>query len=255
MLYETDTLVTCSIIYAIFSCLYHLIYSCGFCETDWLTDGNSYHGIQPTLHCLLFLFYPIYIERHYFRRILPLNTSIHLYKHLQLIWMMPNNTAPTRASIDNTRMTRTASGVKLAYLASSQQGNSTSTPALSTQHNSEPNNHANTIPPSPSAHTVNTTTTTHKPLARERPFARDDYNSNTNPNSRPPSIRSATSFGRPLNRFMPGHHARHHSNYSNFSTMSETALPWTTRDIGFNAISGNLYYCQHVFTLIWQLVL
>ncbi|GAN06613.1 vps54-domain-containing protein [Mucor ambiguus] len=153
---------------------------------------------------------------------------------------MPNNTAPARASIDNTRMTRTASGVKLAYLASSQQGNSASTPALSSQHNNEPSNHAGTnIPPSsPSTHAVNSTT--HKPLARERPFARDEYSSNTNPNSRPPSIRSATSFGRPLNRFMPGHHARHHSNYSNFSTMSETALPWTTRDIGFNAISGVL---------------
>ncbi|RCI05882.1 hypothetical protein CU098_003366 [Rhizopus stolonifer] len=76
-----------------------------------------------------------------------------------------------------------------------------------------------------------------RPLARERPFARDD---STSPNSRPPSIRSATSFGRPLGRFMTGNHARHHSNYSNFSTMSETALPWTTRDIGFNAISGVL---------------
>ncbi|CAO3641686.1 unnamed protein product [Cunninghamella blakesleeana] len=37
-----------------------------------------------------------------------------------------------------------------------------------------------------------------------------------------------------------GHHSRRHSNYSNFSTMSETSLPWTTRDIGFNAISGVL---------------
>ncbi|KAL7325236.1 hypothetical protein PS15p_207747 [Mucor circinelloides] len=155
---------------------------------------------------------------------------------------MPNNTTPTRASIDNTRMTRTASGVKLAYLASSQQGNSASTPALSSQQNSESTNHTSSIPsppppPPPSINTVNNNI--HKPLARERPFARDDYN-NTNPNSRPPSIRSATSFGKPLNRFIPGHHARHHSNYSNFSTMSETALPWTTRDIGFNAISGVL---------------
>lgn len=154
---------------------------------------------------------------------------------------MPNNTTPTRASIDNTRMTRTASGVKLAYLASSQQGNSTSIPALLSQNN-DPSNHIGVIPPS--NNTINNNI--NKPLARERPFARDDYN-NTNSNSRPPSIRSATSFGRPLNRFIPGNHARHHSNYSNFSTMSETALPWTTRDIGFNAISGKLtsIYMKH----------
>lgn len=133
---------------------------------------------------------------------------------------MPNNTTPSRASIDNTRMTRTASGVKLAYLASSQQPPQQPPPTIVTNGPETPSN--NTI--------------TSRPLARERPFAREDSN---NTSSRPPSIRSATSFGRPINRFIPGHHARHHSNYSNFSTMSETALPWTTKDIGFNAISGN----------------
>ncbi|KAI8637379.1 Vps54-like protein-domain-containing protein [Parasitella parasitica] len=148
---------------------------------------------------------------------------------------MPSNMASTRASIDNTRTTRTASGVKLAYLASSQQSGSTSAPAFSSQNNDSINN-TSTI--SPSINTANTVNT-NKPLARERPFARDEHN-NTNSSSRPPSIRSATSFGRPLNRFIPGHHTRHHSNYSNFSTMSETALPWTIRDIGFNAISGVL---------------
>jgi vacuolar protein sorting-associated protein 54 len=146
---------------------------------------------------------------------------------------MPNNTTPTRQSIDNnTRITRTASGVKLAYLASSQQ------PFYQTNLASIPNmtslkSDVHVSPPPPPTiitSNANNTSTTHS-----RPFARDD---NTNPNSRPPSIRSATSFGRPLSRFISGQHTRHHSNYSNFSTMSETALPWTTRDIGFNAISG-----------------
>lgn len=138
---------------------------------------------------------------------------------------MANTTPPSRASTDNSRTTRTASSVKLAYLASTQQ-----------QQLSPPQQQPTTI----MVNGVDSNTisnTNHRPLARERPFARDEYN-NTNTNSKPPSIRSATSFGRPMNRFIPGHHARHHSNYSNFSTMSETALPWTTRDIGFNAISG-----------------
>jgi vacuolar protein sorting-associated protein 54 len=158
---------------------------------------------------------------------------------------MPNNTTPPRASIDNTRMSRTASGVKLAYLASSQQqpqqqqqqqvGSSNATTSGSDSNITTPSGNNSTSPTPP----IITTT---RPLARERPFARDDYNNNSNSNSRPPSIRSATSFGRPINRFIPGQHARHHSNYSNFSTMSETALPWTTRDIGFNAISGNIIY-------------
>ena len=126
---------------------------------------------------------------------------------------MPNSTPPSRASIDNnTRFTRSPSGMKLAL-------------------DPEPNGNTHTPP----------TITTTRPLARERPFAREDVNT-----SRPPSIRSATSFGgRPnINRFIPGHHARHHSSYSNFSTMSETALPWTTRDIGFNAISGTVFHCN-----------
>lgn len=69
-------------------------------------------------------------------------------------------------------------------------------------------------------------------MVRERSFPREENN------SRPPSIRSASSFGRPLNRLVHGAHSRRPSGYSNFSTMSETSLPWTTRDIGFNAISG-----------------
>ncbi|GAA5800869.1 hypothetical protein HPULCUR_006308 [Helicostylum pulchrum] len=142
---------------------------------------------------------------------------------------MSNATPPSRASTDNSRATRTASSVKLAYLASTTQQQQLSPP---------PPQQATTI----MVNGVDSNTisnTNHRPLARERPFARDEYN-NSNTNSKPPSIRSATSFGRPMNRFIPGHHARHHSNYSNFSTMSETALPWTTRDIGFNAISGVL---------------
>ncbi|KAI9025359.1 Vps54-like protein-domain-containing protein [Phycomyces nitens] len=75
------------------------------------------------------------------------------------------------------------------------------------------------------------------PLGRDRPFQRDDpHGSNS-----APSIRSASSFNRPATNYrISHHHARHHSNHSNFSTMSETSLPWTTRDIGFNAISGVL---------------
>ncbi|ORE06130.1 Vps54-domain-containing protein [Rhizopus microsporus var. microsporus] len=87
---------------------------------------------------------------------------------------------------------------------------------------------------------VNTNTPTIRPLARERPYAREEYNNNNNNNSRPPSIRSAASYGRTLSRLTAGHHARHHSNYSSFSTISENVLPWTTQDIGFNAISGVL---------------
>ncbi|KAI7854197.1 Vps54-like protein-domain-containing protein [Circinella umbellata] len=74
-------------------------------------------------------------------------------------------------------------------------------------------------------------------MVRERSMHRDEGGGNS---SRPPSIRSASSFGRPLNRLMHNAHTRRHSSYSNFSTMSETSLPWTTRDIGFNAISGVL---------------
>lgn len=80
-------------------------------------------------------------------------------------------------------------------------------------------------------------------MVRERSFPREEGN------SRPPSIRSASSFGRPLNRLVHGAHSRRPSGYSNFSTMSETSLPWTTRDIGFNAISGKGGYvcvCVHM---------
>lgn len=139
---------------------------------------------------------------------------------------MPNSTPPSRTSADNTRLTRSASGVKLAYLASSQQQPSSNVKPSTTETSSN-------------GTSINSTPTFNRPLARERPFAREDYNNGNNSNSRPPSIRSATSFGRPINRFISGHHARHQSSYSNFSTMSETALPWTTQDIGFNAISGN----------------
>lgn len=82
---------------------------------------------------------------------------------------------------------------------------------------------------------VNTSAPTIRPLARERPYAREEYN---NISSKPSSVRSGTSYGRTLSRLMTGHHARHHSNYSSFSTISESVLPWTTQDIGFNAISG-----------------
>lgn len=147
---------------------------------------------------------------------------------------MPNTTPPSRPSTDNNnlRTTRSASSVKLAYLASSQQQSP----------QQQPQQQATTIMVNGiDSNTIgNGNNSNHRPLARERPFARDDYN-NANTNSKPPSIRSATSFGRPMSRFISGQHTRHHSNYSNFSTMSETALPWTTRDIGFNAISGNLH--------------
>ncbi|KAF7722023.1 hypothetical protein EC973_003779, partial [Apophysomyces ossiformis] len=81
---------------------------------------------------------------------------------------------------------------------------------------------------------------TSRPMGRDRSLPRDDVYIPA-PSSRPPSIRSASSFGRQINhRFIYGQHTRRHSNYSSFSTMSETSLPWTTRDIGFNAISGVL---------------
>ncbi|RUS32349.1 hypothetical protein BC938DRAFT_475645 [Jimgerdemannia flammicorona] len=57
--------------------------------------------------------------------------------------------------------------------------------------------------------------------------------------NRPPSINSVTSHGRSLNRIMHGN-VRRQSTMSGFSTMSETSLPWTTKDMGFNAISGVL---------------
>ncbi|KAI8993638.1 Vps54-like protein-domain-containing protein [Pilobolus umbonatus] len=123
------------------------------------------------------------------------------------------------STLDNTR-TRTASSVKLAYLAANQ------TPIHPTDVTSTQSTPLIKIPP---------LTPTLRPLPRERSLNRDDHSPN-----RSPSIRSATSFGRSANRLMTSQHTRHPSGYSNFSTMSEVALPWTTQDIGFNAISGVL---------------
>ncbi|KAI7865685.1 hypothetical protein BDF14DRAFT_1744092 [Spinellus fusiger] len=82
------------------------------------------------------------------------------------------------------------------------------------------------------------------PLTPNRPFQREEShattNNNNSNNNRTPSIRSASSFNRSNNYRLTQHHTRHLSGQSNFSTMSETSLPWTTRDIGFNAISGVL---------------
>lgn len=114
-------------------------------------------------------------------------------------------------------------------MPSNTTSNSESSSSDSTSQD-KPTQSTNTSQPtSPvNAHTI-------RPLARERPYAREEYNTST---SKPPSVRSGTSYGRTLNRLMTGHHTRHHSNYSSFSTISENVLPWTTQDIGFNAISG-----------------
>ncbi|KAG0942041.1 hypothetical protein G6F57_004640 [Rhizopus arrhizus] len=116
-------------------------------------------------------------------------------------------------------------------MPSNTTSNSESSSSDSTSQD-KPTQSTNTSQPtSPvNAHTI-------RPLARERPYAREEYNTST---SKPPSVRSGTSYGRTLNRLMTGHHTRHHSNYSSFSTISENVLPWTTQDIGFNAISGVL---------------
>ncbi|KAI8144882.1 Vps54-like protein-domain-containing protein [Fennellomyces sp. T-0311] len=121
------------------------------------------------------------------------------------------------------------------HLHSSPSWNSSS--ASSRRHLS-PNNLTTTSgsPISPSSATSPRTTPVHS-MVRERSMHRDEGQGGS---SRPPSIRSASSHGRPFNRLMHNAHTRRHSSYSNFSTMSETSLPWTTRDIGFNAISGVL---------------
>ncbi|KAH8555260.1 Vps54-like protein-domain-containing protein [Umbelopsis sp. PMI_123] len=62
----------------------------------------------------------------------------------------------------------------------------------------------------------------------------------SNSGSRPASSHSGSSQGRSLNRILSSGHNRRQSAFANFSTMSETSLPWTTKDIGFNAISGVL---------------
>lgn len=51
---------------------------------------------------------------------------------------------------------------------------------------------------------------------------------------------SAPLYGRPFPR---SRHQRQHSSYSSYSSMSDTDLPWTTADIGFNAISGKFITC------------
>ncbi|PKY28264.1 Vps54-domain-containing protein [Rhizophagus irregularis] len=70
-----------------------------------------------------------------------------------------------------------------------------------------------------------------------RSFDNSDYYNTTLKNQR---VSSAMSF---YNRGYSRGLARRvsmNSSISNFSTMSETSLPWTTKDIGFNAISGVL---------------
>ncbi|OZJ05091.1 hypothetical protein BZG36_01372 [Bifiguratus adelaidae] len=57
--------------------------------------------------------------------------------------------------------------------------------------------------------------------------------------SRPTSIRASTTQ-RPWSKIYGSEHARRSSNFLNFSTLSEASVPWTTKDIGFNAISGVL---------------
>ncbi|KAI8979697.1 Vps54-like protein-domain-containing protein [Mycotypha africana] len=154
---------------------------------------------------------------------------MHMYNYRHDI--MANETPPSRASVDKASLNdSTASDFKVAYLANRKVKADETSPA-STPLTEASGNELN--PP--------TASNTHiRQLARERPFAREEYNINNASNGRPASIRSAASIGRPVNKFLTGHHVRSHSNYSNFSTMSETALPWTTQDIGFNAISGVL---------------
>ncbi|KAI8336713.1 Vps54-like protein-domain-containing protein [Chlamydoabsidia padenii] len=131
--------------------------------------------------------------------------------------------------------------LKLSALASS-----TSSPSPS-PYNGSSSASSSPSPPmiSSSSSPRGTTTAVSLAMTRERSLQRDDTLSYSTPSSRPPSVRSASSYGRPLpgNRLIHtggGHHSRRHSSYSNFSTMSETSLPWTTKDIGFNAISGVL---------------
>ncbi|KAJ2964903.1 hypothetical protein NQZ79_g350 [Umbelopsis isabellina] len=80
---------------------------------------------------------------------------------------------------------------------------------------------------------------------RERAFKDESHLMGGSPHrsasgSRPASSHSGSSQGRSLNRIQNSGHARRQSAFANFSTLSETSLPWTTKDIGFNAISGVL---------------
>lgn len=78
---------------------------------------------------------------------------------------------------------------------------------------------------------------------RERAFKDESHLMGGSPHrsasgSRPASSHSGSSQGRSLNRIQSTGHSRRQSAFANFSTLSETSLPWTTKDIGFNAISG-----------------
>lgn len=70
-----------------------------------------------------------------------------------------------------------------------------------------------------------------------RSYDTSDYFSTSPVNQRMSSAMSL--YGRGYNRSLTRRISLN-SSISNFSTMSETSLPWTTKDIGFNAISGVL---------------
>ncbi|CAG8738059.1 11203_t:CDS:2, partial [Dentiscutata heterogama] len=70
-----------------------------------------------------------------------------------------------------------------------------------------------------------------------RSYDTNDYYSTSPVNQRVSSAMSL--YGRGYNRSLTRRISLN-SSISNFSTMSETSLPWTTKDIGFNAISGVL---------------
>ncbi|CAG8525797.1 486_t:CDS:10 [Paraglomus occultum] len=84
---------------------------------------------------------------------------------------------------------------------------------------------------------------TTSPLARRfstsstRSFDNNGYH-----NGSPSTQRASSSMALYGQNYRHGHMRRIsiNSSISNFSTMSETSLPWTTKDIGFNAISGVL---------------
>lgn len=149
---------------------------------------------------------------------------------------LPRINAPTSPRLHH--LIPPNNSLKLSSLASSASSPSPySAPSSISSSPSPP------VMPSSSSPRGSTAVASHA-MTRERSYQREDSLPYSSPSSRPPSVRSASSYGRPLpgNRLMHsggGHHSRRHSSYSNFSTMSETSLPWTTKDIGFNAISGN----------------
>ena len=127
------------------------------------------------------------------------------------------------------------------------------TSPASSSSSTQPISPTNVTPPRPTSprnnnNNSNNINTSVYSMVRERSLHRDEGGGGNS--SRPPSIRSASSYGRPLNRLMHNAHTRRHSSYSNFSTMSETSLPWTTRDIGFNAISGKVSCYNFLFILL-----